>query len=56
MLSREGKQTDRGAVGAEFIGYNRRRREALLLQEFPHQPNCRPSVPAGLNQKIQDFA
>ena len=32
MLSREGKQTDRGAVGAEFIGYNRRRREALLLQ------------------------
>ena len=35
MLSREGKQTDRGAVGAEFIGYNRRRREALLLQEFP---------------------
>ena len=34
MLSREGKQTDRGAVGAEFIGYNRRRREALLLQEF----------------------
>ena len=26
MLSREGKQTDRGAVGAEFIGYNRRRR------------------------------
>ena len=56
MLSREGKQTDRGAVGAEFIGYNRRRREALLLQEFPHQPNCRPSVPAGLNQEIQDFA
>ena len=55
MLSREGKQTDRGAVGAEFIGYNRRRREALLLQEFPHQPNCRPSVPAGLNQEIQDF-
>ena len=37
-------------------GYNRRRREALLLQEFPHQPNCRPSVPAGLNQEIQDFA
>ena len=56
MLSREGKQRDRGAVGAEFIGYNRRRREALLLQEFPHQPNCRPSVPAGLNQEIQDFA
>ena len=56
MLSREGKQTDRGAVGAEFIGDNRRRREALLLQEFPHQPNCRPSVPAGLNQEIQDFA
>ena len=56
MLSREGKQTDRGAVGAEFIGYNRRRREALLLQEFPHQPNCCPSVPAGLNQEIQDFA
>ena len=56
MLSREGKKTDRGAVGAEFIGYNRRRREALLLQEFPHQPNCRPSVPAGLNQEIQDFA
>ena len=56
MLSREGKQTDRGAVGAEFIGYNRRRREALLLQEFPHQPNCRPSVPGGLNQEIQDFA
>ena len=56
MLSREGKQTDRGAVGAEFIGYNRRRREALLRQEFPHQPNCRPSVPAGLNQEIQDFA
>ena len=56
MLSREGKQEDRGAVGAEFIGYNRRRREALLLQEFPHQPNCRPSVPAGLNQEIQDFA
>ena len=56
MLSREGKQTDRGAVGAEFIGYNRRRREALLLQEFPHQPNCRPNVPAGLNQEIQDFA
>ena len=56
MLSREGKQTDRGAVGAEFIGYNRRRREALILQEFPHQPNCRPSVPAGLNQEIQDFA
>ena len=56
MLSREGKQTDRGGVGAEFIGYDRRRREALLLQEFPHQPNCRPSVPAGLNQEIQDFA
>ena len=56
MLSREGKKTDRGAVGAEFIGYNRRRREALLLQEFPHQPNYRPSVPAGLNQEIQDFA
>ena len=56
MPSGEGKQTDRSTVGAEFIGYNRRRREALLLQEFPHQPNCRPSVPAGLNQKIQDFA
>ena len=56
MLSREGKQTDRGAVGAEFIGDNRRRREALLLQQFAHQPNCRPSVPAGLNQEIQDFA
>ena len=56
MPSGEGKQTDRSAVGAEFIGYNRRRREALLLQEFPHQPNSRPSVPAGLNQEIQDFA
>ena len=37
MLSGEGKKADRGTVGAEFIGYNRRPREALLLQEFPHQ-------------------
>ena len=56
MLSGEGKQTDRGTVRAEFIGYNRRRREALLLQEFPHQPNCCPSIPTGLNKEIQDFA
>ena len=57
MLSREGEANgSRCRRSGVLSRYNRRRREALLLQEFPHQPNCRPSVPAGLNEEIQDFA
>ena len=39
-----------------MIGDDCRWREALLLQQFSHQPNRGLRVPAGLNQEIQDFA
>ena len=45
----------------ESVNRNRRclkvvDRFRCFFKSFPHQPNCRPSVPAGLNQEIQDFA
>jgi hypothetical protein len=46
----------RSTIRAEFVGHGRRRRKALPLQEFAHQPFCRSGIPATLDQEIQDLA
>ncbi len=56
MLCGKAELADRRAVGAKFVGDDCRWREALLLQQFAHQPKRGLRVPAGLNQEIQDFA
>ncbi len=56
MLCGQAELAHRRAVGAKLIGDDCRWREALLLQQFSHQPNRGLRVPAGLNQEIQNFA
>ncbi len=44
------------AVGAEFVGNEQFRREALFLKELAHQPECSPLVAPALNQHVENLA
>src|SRR5260370_3975797 len=44
------------SVGAELVGSEQFRREALFLEELAHQPDCRPLVAPALNQHVENLA
>ena len=46
---------ERGGVGAQLIGDQQFRREALFLEQFTHQPQRRPSVAPTLNQHVEEL-
>jgi hypothetical protein len=47
---------ERGGVGAQLVGDRQLGRKAPLLEQFAHQPDGRPFIPARLDQQIEDFA
>src|SRR6202023_3992835 len=44
------------AVGAELVGRQQFRREALFLEQLAHQPEGRPLVAPALNQHVENLA
>src|SRR3954447_20364402 len=44
------------SVGAEFVGHQQFRREALFPEQLAHQPQRRPLVASTLNQHIENLA
>jgi hypothetical protein len=55
-LSRQAEGSNGDMVGSEFIGCDPGWRPSLFLQQFPHQFQRCPSVPPGLDEKIEDLA
>jgi len=58
LLMRTGhsETAERRGVGAQFVGDQQFRREAVLLEQLAHQPQRRPAVAAALNQQVEDLA
>src|SRR4051794_527174 len=52
----QAKSPKRGGIGGQLISDRQLRREALLLQQFAHQPLGCSLVPARLDQDIEDLA
>ncbi len=52
----EAKRSERGSVGAQFIGDDSGRCEALLLEQLEHEFLGHLGVSLGLNQKIEHLA
>jgi len=44
------------SVGAELVGHQQFRREALFPEQLAHQPQRRPLVASTLNQHIENLA
>ena len=47
---------ERAGVGAQLVGDQQFRHEALLLEQLTHQPQRRPRVAPKLNQYVEDLA
>src|ERR1700686_4498296 len=45
-----------GSVGAQLVGRQGFRREALFPEQLAHQPECRALVAAALNQYVENLA
>jgi hypothetical protein len=46
---------ERRSIGAELVGYQQFRREALFPEKLAHQPERRPLVASALNQHVEDL-
>ena len=44
------------AVGAQLVGDQQLRCEALFLEQLAHQPECRLCISPTLNEHVEDFA
>src|SRR5436305_14556736 len=56
MTAAEAKMPKRSCVGAELVGRQGFRREALFPEQLTHQPECRVLVAAALHQHIENLA
>ena len=56
MLTGQSETPERRGVGAQLVGDQQFRREALLLEQLAHQPQRRPAIAAALDQHVQDLA
>ena len=56
MGRREAKRSKRGRVGAQFVGDDPRRCEALLLEQLDHELLGRLGVAPGLNEKLEHLS
>src|SRR3954467_9805695 len=53
MRAGQAQVPESSSVGAELIGDEQFRREALFPEELAHQPECPPLVAAALNQHVE---
>src|SRR3954471_18657629 len=56
MRAGQAQVPESSSVGAELIGDEQFRREALFPEELAHQPECRLLVAAALNQHVENLA
>ena len=56
MPTGQSKTPERGGVGAQLVGDQQFRHEALLLEQLAHQPQRRPTVASALDQHVEDLA
>jgi hypothetical protein len=56
MEMRDSKITTGRPVGPQIIGHQLVWHTIQLLQQFPHQFQCRPLVPLALHQNVEDLA
>ena len=56
MRASQSETPERRGVGAQLVGDQQFRREALLLEQLAQQPEGCALVAPALNQYVQDFA
>jgi hypothetical protein len=55
MRTGQSETAERRGVGAQFVGDQQFRREAVPLEQLAHQPERRPACRAGADQQIEDL-
>ena len=56
MRTGQSETAERRGVGAQFVGDQQFRREAVPLEQLAHQPERRPAAAPPLDQQIEDLA
>src|SRR5580693_1503052 len=56
MSTGQSQTSERAGVGAQLVGDQQFRYEALLLEQLTHQPQGRPTIAAALDQRVENFA
>src|SRR4030088_595415 len=56
MSAGQPKMPECSSVGAELVGRQQFRHEALFPEQLAHQPECRALVAAALNQHVENLA
>jgi hypothetical protein len=56
MRTGQSETAERRGVGAQFVGDQQFRREAVLLEQLAHQPQRRPAVAPALDKQVEDLA
>ena len=56
MRAGQSQTPERRGVGAQLVGDQQFRHEALLLEQLAHQPQRRPTVASALDQHVEDLA
>ena len=56
MRAGQPKMPKRRAIGAQLVGDQQFRREALFLEQLAHQPECRLRISPTLNEYVEDLA
>jgi hypothetical protein len=56
MSTGQSQTSERAGVGAQLVGDQQFRHEALLLEQLTHQPQGRPTIAAALDQHVENFA
>ena len=55
MRTGKAKLPESSAVGAQLVGDQQPRREALFAEQLAHEPECRLPVATALNQHVEDL-
>src|SRR5215469_15270698 len=55
MATGQSQTSERGGVGAQLVGDQQFRHEALLLQRFADQPWRRPTVASALDEHVENL-
>jgi hypothetical protein len=56
MRTGEAQLPESRAVGAQLVGDQQLRREALFLEQLAHQPECRLRISPTLNKHVENLA
>jgi len=56
MRAGEAQLPESRAVGAQLVGDQQLRCEALFLEQLAHQPECRLRIAPALNEHVENFA